>query len=278
MTGAQVQRLADGRLHLHHGPIDVIAQGWGDAQALARGEARMIARFRTLLEELCAELPALRAEDAPVHGPVARAMAMAVAPFRPRFVTPMAAVAGAVADALLAELAVPGVARAYVNDGGDIALHLTPGQSLTCAIAARPGAPDRITIRHTDPVRGIATSGCGGRSWSFGIADAVTVLAPTAAMADAAATLIGNAVNLPGHPAVTRRPACQMQADSDLGDRPVTVAVGPLTGAEIARALDAGLAEAAIFRRAGLIESAALFLHPLVRVLGPFRLMEPADA
>lgn len=278
MRGAQVDRLADGRLHLHHGPIDIIARAWGVPSAVAMGEARMIARFRTILDELCSELPALRAEDAPVHGPVARAMAAAVAPFRPAFVTPMAAVAGAVADALLAELAVPGVTRAFVNDGGDIALHLTHGQSLTCAIAARPGFPDRVTIRHDDPVRGIATSGRGGRSWSFGIADAVTVLARTAAMADAAATMIGNAVDVPGHPAVTRRPACQMQADSDLGQRAVTVAVGPLSDRDIARALDAGMERADRFRRAGLIESAALFLHPEVRVLGHLMLMEPADA
>lgn len=278
MRGAQVDRLADGRLHLHHGPIDIIARAWGVPSAVAMGEARMIARFRTILDELCSELPALRAEDAPVHGPVARAMAAAVAPFRPAFVTPMAAVAGAVADALLAELAVPGVTRAFVNDGGDIALHLTHGQSLTCAIAARAGLPDRVTIRHDDPVRGIATSGRGGRSWSFGIADAVTVLARTAAMADAAATMIGNAVDVPGHPAVTRRPACQMQADSDLGQRAVTVAVGPLSDRDIARALDAGMERADRFRRAGLIESAALFLHPEVRVLGHLMLMEPADA
>ena len=278
MRGAQVDRLADGRLHLHHGPIDIIARAWGVPSAVAMGEARIIARFRTILDELCSELPALRAEDAPVHGPVARAMAAAVAPFRPAFVTPMAAVAGAVADALLAELAVPGVTRAFVNDGGDIALHLTHGQSLTCAIAARPGLPDRVTIRHDDPVRGIATSGRGGRSWSFGIADAVTVLARTAAMADAAATMIGNAVDVPGHPAVTRRPACQMQADSDLGQRAVTVAVGPLSDRDIARALDAGMERADRFRRAGLIESAALFLHPEVRVLGHLMLMEPADA
>lgn len=278
MTGAQVHRLADGRLHLHHGPIDVIAQAWGDPQAVAAGEARMAARFRTVLAELCAELPALRSERAEVRGPVAQAMAAAVAPYRPRFITPMAAVAGAVADALLAELAVPGVTRAFVNDGGDIALHLTPGQCLTCAIAARPGFPDRITIRHDDPVRGIATSGRGGRSWSLGIAGAVTVLARTAAMADAAATMIGNAVDLPGHPAVTRRPARALQADSDLGDLPVTVAVGPLSARETARALDAGLATADAFRSAGLMDAAALFLHPEVRVLGPLLLMEPADA
>ncbi len=278
MSAAQAVRLPDGRLHLHHGPIDLILEAWGPAEAVALGEARAVARFAPLLEELVAELPALRAEDAPLAGPVARRMGAAVAPFRPAFITPMAAVAGAVAEAVLEALAAPGVRRAYVNDGGDIALHLAPGERLSCAIAARPGAPDRIAIRAEDPVRGVATSGWRGRSWSFGIADAVTALARSAAMADAAATMIANAVDLPGHPAIRRRPARSLQADTDLGDRPVTVAVGPLAPEEIACALDRGLAAARAFRARGLIEGAALFLAGEVRIEGPVALMEPAHA
>ena len=68
-------------------------------------------------------------------------------------------------------------------------------------------------------MRGVATSGWRGRSFSLGIADAVTVLAATAAAADAAATIIANAVDLPGHPAIARRPASELEDDSDLGDR-----------------------------------------------------------
>lgn len=274
-AGVQANWLPDGRLHLHHGPIDLILQGWGDPRALQAGYAAAVARFETILTELVAELPALRAETAPLSGPVAQAMAAAVAPFRPAFITPMAAVAGAVADTVLQAFLRPGITRAYANNGGDIALHLDPGESLTCAVA---GSPARLTLRAEDPVRGIATSGWRGRSWSFGIADAVTVLARTAAMADAAATMVANAVDLPGHPAIRRRPAEELQADSDLGRRPVTVDVGPLTGAEIALALSRGEAAAAAFRARGLIDSAALFLHPDLRVLGPLRLKEDAFA
>lgn len=274
-AGAQANWLPDGRLHLHHGPIDIILQGWGDPRALQAGYAAAVARFETILTELVAELPALRAEAAPLSGPVAQAMAAAVAPFRPAFITPMAAVAGAVADTVLQAFLRPGITRAYANNGGDIALHLDPGESLTCAVA---GSPARLTLRAEDPVRGIATSGWRGRSWSFGIADAVTVLARTAAMADAAATMVANAVDLPGHPAISRRPAEELQADSDLGRRKVTVDVGPLTGAEVARALARGEAAAMAFRARGLIDSAALFLHPDLRVLGPLRLKEDAFA
>ncbi len=154
-------------------------------------------------------------------GAIARRMAAAVAPFRPAFITPMAAVAGAVAEEVVAAMAGPGLARAYANNGGDIALWLAPGESLTCALAVTGGA-DRVTIRAADAVRGIATSGWRGRSFSLGIADAVTVLARTAAMADAAATMIANAVDLPGHPAsaAVRRATCSPTATWAPGPSP----------------------------------------------------------
>ncbi|MFX7144802.1 hypothetical protein ABTI11_20165, partial [Acinetobacter baumannii] len=79
----------------------------------------------------------------------------------------------------------------------------------------------------------IATSDRHGRSFSRGIADAVTVLAKTASQADAAATIIANNVDLPGHPAIQRVPANELQPDSDLGSRLVTRAVGTLTEQEI---------------------------------------------
>lgn len=254
--------LPDGRVHFHHGPMDLILRAWGAEVAVNAAYERAWSCFRPLLQELVAELPALRAADErPVHGIVARAMVCAVRPYRAGFITPMAAVAGAVADRILDCLAGPGITRAFVNNGGDIALHLGPGESLTAAIAARPGLPDRVMIRHEDPVRGIATSGWRGRSFSLGIADAATILAPTAAMADAAATMIANAVDLPGHAAVTRRPATGIKADSDLGTRLVTTAVGPLIDKDIHRALSAGQDRAQGLQARGLIHSAALFLQ-----------------
>lgn len=243
-------------------------RAWGPGDRVQAAYVRAFGRFAPLLEELVAELPALRSSDDPVvTGAVAKAMAAAVRPFRPAFITPMAAVAGAVADAILASLALPGIRKAYVNNGGDIALYLAEGESLTAAIAARAGLPDRVTIRHADTVRGIATSGWRGRSFSLGIADAATVLAPTAAMADAAATIIANAVDLPGHPAIARSPACEIRADSDLGRIPVTTAVGPLTDAEVAQALAKGHAMACATRDRGLIGGAALFVQGRQSVL-----------
>ncbi|HMS95162.1 MAG TPA: UPF0280 family protein, partial [Tabrizicola sp.] len=181
--GAVAALLPDGRLHLQHGPIDIVAEAFGEAAAVRAAQVRAAGRFASVLEELVTELPALRSADMPVEGVIARRMAAAVAPFQPEFITPMAAVAGAVAEEVLAALVVPGITRAYANNGGDIALWLDSGESLACALAAGGGA-DRVVVRDTDPFRGIATSGWRGRSFSLGIADAVTVLARTAAMAD----------------------------------------------------------------------------------------------
>ncbi|MGE5765735.1 MAG: UPF0280 family protein, partial [Bacteroidota bacterium] len=235
--------LPDGRLHLQEGPIDLVIEAFGAAAEVRRAYEAAAACFAEVLPGLVAELPALRrpSGSADLQGPVARRMAAACAPHRGVFVTPMAAVAGAVADHVLAAMTqAEELKRAYVNDGGDIALHLAPGERLACGMVARlndPRLDGRAVIVAECPVRGIATSGRatlgqGGRSFSLGIADAVTVFARSAAAADVAATLIANAVDLPGHMAVERRPACEIDPESDLGARPVTVAVGALTREE----------------------------------------------
>ncbi len=357
MSGPAAARLADGRLHLQHGPIDLILDAYGPERERAAAFARGWAAFRPVLDELVAVLPLLRtpvaqltagpairapadrtpwapasallpladeaisraaahpappapdgsetpagqatpaAPSAPLSpcgggmgrgsaphrpdepvpifppGSVAERMLRATVPFAPVFLTPMAAVAGAVADHVLAAMAAGRrLERAYVNNGGDAALWLAPDTALTAA-----GGPDlsaRIHVTAESPVRGIATSGWRGRSHSLGIADAVTVLARSAAEADAAATLIANAVDLPGHPAIRRRPARDLAPDSDLGDRPVTVGVGPLAPVEIARALAAGSAAAECMLARGLIAGAALWLSGEITTVG--RLEEPA--
>jgi ApbE superfamily uncharacterized protein (UPF0280 family) len=273
---AQRRRFADGRLHLQDGPIDLIIEAFGETRAVEDAYAAAWARFATILDELCTELPLLRADPLsaqPPRGAVARRMAAAVAPFRARrFLTPMAAVAGAVAEEVMEAMTTGRrLARAYVNNGGDIALHLAPLEAFSIGMIDRPDRPSlfgRATVGAADGVRGVATSGWRGRSFSLGVADAVTVLAASAALADAAATLIANAVDLPGHPAIGRAPACDLDPQSDLGERRVTVAVGALTADETDRALALGVAEAGLWRDRGLIEAAALRLGDQTRLVG----------
>jgi hypothetical protein len=200
-------------------------------------------------------------------------MVAAVMPYATQcFITPMAAVAGAVAEEILAAmLCVADLARAYVNDGGDIALHLSAGETFVVGVVERPDRPSLFgttTLNASDAVRGVATSGWRGRSFSFGIADAVTVLADRAAAADAAATIIANAVDLPGHPAIVRIPACELAPDSDLGARPVTQDVGALALEDVNQALNAGAETARVLLKMGLIQSAALNLRGETRVVG----------
>ena len=276
---ARIALLADGRLHLQHGPIDCLCRAWGEVDEVRRAYAQAAAALPAILPALCDELALLRRElpTLPPRGEVARAMHAACMPYADRRLTPMAAVAGAVADHLLAALrAGRTLARAFVNDGGDIAFHLAPGETLRCGLVADIAAPALdgtflLDARHK--ARGIATSGrackgAGGRSFSFGIADAVTVLAETAAAADAAATVIGNAVDLPGHPAVIRRAASDIDPDSDLGARAITWDVGPLRPSEISAALDAGQRVADALCAAGRIAGAVLALGGAVRVRG----------
>ena len=266
----QIAFLADGkRLHLQDGPIDLIVEARGsDAEVSAAYDAAA-RRFTGLLDELCDELPLLRTAADPVRCPlqgiVARRMHAAVAPFASdHFITPMAAVAGSVAEEILGAMtAAAQLHHAYVNNGGDIALHLGDGEHFTIGLTDRPdaqGVMQTIIVDAGDPTRGVATSGRHGRSFSLGIADAVTVLARTASQADAAATIIANAVDLPGHPAILRCPANELQPDSDLGARLVTRGVGQLSGREVANALAAGARCARHALAAGLIEGAALRL------------------
>jgi len=188
------------------------------------------------------------------------------------FITPMAAVAGAVAEEILdAMISAADLSRAYVNNGGDIALHLGPSEKFVIGMVERPDRPSlfgKTMIHAADPVRGVATSGWRGRSFSLGIADAVTVLADRAAAADAAATVIANAVDLPGHPAIVRIPARELAPDSDLGARLVTQQVGALTAEEKERALASGIQTAELLRRVGLIHATALSLQGETRVVG----------
>jgi hypothetical protein len=275
MAGALAASLPDGRLHLQEGPIDLVIGLEGTRRAVTEAAARATVAFRGLLAGLAAELPLLRtplgADRPALHGPVARRMAEAAWPFRAGFITPMAAVAGAVAEEVLGALATtPGLTAAHVNNGGDIALFLAPGAALRIGVVPRlaRAVPEAlIRIRAQDPVRGIATSGWPGRSFSLGIADAVTVLARGAAAADAAATVIANAVDA-DHSAIQRAPARSLDPDSDLGDRLVTTGVGPLPAPVVAAALDAGEARAEALFAAGLIEGAALVLGEAVRVVG----------
>ncbi|MES2191776.1 MAG: UPF0280 family protein [Pseudomonadota bacterium] len=269
---AQRSQLDAGRWHFQHGPIDIVIGAKGRTDAVHAGHARAWGRFTSILDELVSELGMLRqpvGKDCALNGEIARRMWHACQPHNKNFITPMAAVAGSVAEELIACYALDGIKSAWVNNGGDIALHLMPGEALRIGLYADLarldareiqngiGVDGRFEITSAIPVRGVATSGWRGRSFSLGIADSVTVLARTASAADAAATIIANAVNV-DDPRITRRPASDIRDDSDLGELCVTTDVPPLPPETVGQALRAGRIKADELRAAGLIWSAVL--------------------
>jgi ApbE superfamily uncharacterized protein (UPF0280 family) len=280
---AHRQALDPQRWHFQHGPIDLVIQADGDAACVQAAHEAAWAAFQPMLPSLVQELPQLRQavqarSHNPLRGAIARTMWQACAPLatpcptHPEgFITAMAAVAGAVAQAVLACYQGPGIARAWVNNGGDIALHLTPGTSVRIGVVsdiAHAWAQSPLSDLVFDmPVRGIATSGWRGRSQSLGIADSVTVLAATAAQADAAATLIANAVNVDDS-RIVRQAANQLRDDADLGTRWVTVDVPPLSASQIDQALARGLAYAQQLQSQGLIHAALLCCQGQIEVAG----------
>jgi len=291
VSGAVRAQLGDGRWHFQHGPIDCIVFAEGESGAAAECIDRAWLRFRGVLEELVAELPLLRLDlsspagaAAAAAGPVARRMTAACRRHAAggRFITAMAAVAGSVAEELIGFFAEPRIRRAYVNNGGDIALHLSPGASFEVGLFTDPahglaGLPldGCLAIDASSPVRGIATSGWRGRSFSLGIADAVTVLATSASRADAAATVVANAVDV-DEPRIVRRPANAVRDDSDLGARLVTCAVPPLPGMLVAQALAHGRRAAADEIAAGRIVAALLCLQGRAEACGANALPQEA--
>ena len=285
MPRMQASLLADGRLHLNDGPIDLIVFAEGDRESRARAYDSAVVRFSNVLDELCSELSLLRApcssSSPQPAGAVARRMDQATRPLGDhRFITRMASVAGAVADEILScMLKAAPFRRAYVNNGGDIALHLAGAASLNIGLVDDPVDPALFgisTLKACHGVGGVATSGWRGRSFSLGIADAVTVLARNAASADAAATLVANAVDLPGHDGIIRAPACDFDPQSDLGRRLVTRGVGQLSDAEIEEALGSGAREALRLIEAGAIVAASLRLQGTTRVVGRLPSERPA--
>lgn len=276
----QQEMLLGNRLHLQHGPINLVVKAYGRDAEVRRAYERAERRLSGMLQSLVDNLSLLRSPDVPagvrVTDATSRQMISAVKRFKGQFVTPMAAVAGAVADTILVAMKkTDGLHKIYVNNGGDIAVHLAPGQHMQIGIVPTLSAatPDTsLCITGDDGVGGIATSGWDGHSMSQGIADAVTVIAASGAIADVAATLIANRVNCDDE-GIERRPALDLDPDTDLGERLVTVGVGELSEKVINDALDRGEQFARSLVEQGNIKGALLSLQSHRRTVGlPFDL------
>jgi uncharacterized protein len=267
-NGALWERWEDGqglRWRFHWGPSDVFISALGPDDLLVSGLQRAWELFCDLLPGLVLQLASLRSSnsgDWPVEksgggaaDKVASRMVRVVRPYAEQglFITPMAAVAGSIAQELLACFTLSKMQKVIVNNGGDIAFYLAKAEVLRCGVHQYGS----LTIGAAKCCSGLATSGIGGRSFTLGIADSVTIVADTAAQADAAATMVANAVNIE-HPGIQRRAANSLRDDTDLAGLLVTTSVPILPAIHVAQALQHGLAFAQQCRDAGLIRAALL--------------------
>ncbi len=216
-----------------------------------------------VLEDLARSLPVvrrkaheLRANEA--ASDVVRRMIEATQKMGAPDLTPLAAVAGAVADVVADFLIGQGGTKIIVDNGGDIALRLKEGNVARVGIRTDIRAKNLaylLLISSEMSIGGVATSGLGGRSFTKGIASAATVISHDASSADAAATVIGNATNVES-PNIFRCTAETIYPDTDIPKEWVTVSVGKLSLRKIERALENGLSQAYALYHRDLIQGA----------------------
>jgi ApbE superfamily uncharacterized protein (UPF0280 family) len=168
------------------------------ASNLQRKARRLVLKYRRQLENYTGQnqsfLTSLEPVDIPDKAPhIVKQMAEAG---QSAGVGPMAAVAGAIAECVGREL-LDFSPEIIVENGGDIFLKSLTKRTIGIYAGKSPFTGKiGLEISAADTPLGICTSsGTVGHSLSYGQADAVITLAPSAALADAAATAIGNRVN-----------------------------------------------------------------------------------
>jgi len=183
--------------------------------------------------------------------------------------TPMVAVAGAVAQLALEAAIAAGAGTVLVENGGDLAVTVEPGDEITIGVARSlvDRTPSHVlAVTSSSLVRGVCTSGLGGRSFTRGIAEAATAASTGAALADACATCLANATYV-ASPLVEQRLARELDPDTDIPELSVTTRVGPLPPSLVRQALDQASAQAERLRRAGLLLGAVVSVQGLSVVI-----------
>jgi ApbE superfamily uncharacterized protein (UPF0280 family) len=158
---------------------------------------KLVTKYRQMLERYIRQHPSFLTSLEPITiennaPPIVIKMVEAAEKAR---VGPMAAVAGAIAESVGNEL-LPLSPEVIVENGGDIYLKSLKKRLIGIYAGQSPlSGKLALEIKGEETPMGICTSsGTVGHSLSFGKADAVIVLSPSATLADAAATAIGNLV------------------------------------------------------------------------------------
>lgn len=267
----KVERLPGGKAVLaENGPLRLTIQAYsGDAgEKMDLDIAAGAAEYAFLcLEQVALDYPLLRQR----HGlmtrlpdcNIARRMLASVRTVGDEDLTPMAAVAGTIADSVADWLIEAGATKAIVDNGGDIAIRL--GQDASIRVGLRPRVGSSNISQLVDTNRGysswgINTSGMGGRSLTRGIASAVTAFAEKSSLADAAATAIANNCFIPDAD-IQQVPANTLDPNTDLGQLLVTLGVQEVADDTAVRALNNGYERAIQILDAGHIRGAILVVQ-----------------
>jgi len=201
--------------------------------------------------------------------PVVKKLILTARKFEDPTVTPLIGVAGATADEVADFIYNTGeVSKVVVNNGGDIAIRLREQETVKVGIKTdinEKGISHIVTVTVKSGIRGIATSGFGGRSFTRGIANAAVAIADDSISADVAATLIGNATEIES-PCVVKTSARNLNPNTDIPHLYVTTSIGHLERWEIVQAIDQGIKRAKAFENKGLIIGAFVAVRDQYRI------------
>jgi hypothetical protein len=249
------------------GPAALVVRGEKDGSPFEFDRERVEGLVTNILSDIGDCLPILKQKAYKIKKTaslpdVARLMVEAVKVVDGASLTPMAAVAGSVADRLRDYLKTEALDFLSINNGGDISVFNPSGRPVSIGLGdIQRNRPTPYSLRIEGLTEfGIATSGFGGRSFTLGVADVVSVIASSGALADAAATFICNCTAIPSEQVVRQR-AGEIDAGSDIADELVTVQVGPLDAGLVREALEKGRTAAQALKRANAIVDAVLLLR-----------------
>ncbi len=236
-----LQVLPDGRVFVDYGPASMVITARRQGEPFPEAAEAAFPLIESALAEIAQALPVLRragGDYSRLEG-LPRVMAEAVLAAGEPTLTPMAAVAGTVADAVADWIFAQGADVVAVNNGGDVALRLGPGQSLRMGILPEleGGISQVVTLQAEDGVGGVCTSGLGGRSLTRGIARAVTVFSRRCALADACATHLANCSYV-ASPRVHICLAGELEPESDIAGLTVVTGVDSLEEHEVRQGLE----------------------------------------
>jgi len=261
------QTLKEGKVLVEYGPVFMVIEAYSSGAPITKAALAGGKKAVQLLDELSGHLevarkPAPLVEPNEAYPQVLNLMISKVKVLRDEEYTPMAAVAGAFSDLVKQEVTEKGGRTVIVNNGGDISLEIEEGRSIKAGIIrdlATGECSHTLEVTSFSGIKGIATSGFGGRSLTKGVASAVSTFSNSCALADVAATAIANATYV-DNSQVDRCKAEELDYHTDLTGQLVTNWVGELDEKAKEAALTRGFQRAQELYKESIINGVAIYV------------------